>query len=101
MLTDDLIDVFIVDGSTQEEVGKQLIKFKESVKIVNTFHPPSECEPFCNTQTIENKNDKSILGIHKRDGTTVANGLTHSVSAGRFDAIKNPPLPAISVVAFR
>lgn len=42
LLTDDLIDVFIVDGSTLDEVEKQLIKFKESVKIVNTFHPPSE-----------------------------------------------------------
>lgn len=42
LLTDDLIDVFIVDGTTQEEVEKQLLKFKESVKIVNTFHPPSE-----------------------------------------------------------
>lgn len=42
LLTDDLIDVFIVDGSTQDEVEKQLIKFKESVKIVNTFHPASK-----------------------------------------------------------
>lgn len=42
LLTDDLIDVFVVDGTTQDEVEKQLIKFKESVKIVNTFHPASE-----------------------------------------------------------
>lgn len=42
LLTDDLIDVFVVDGNTQEEVEKQLIKFKESVKIVNTFHPASK-----------------------------------------------------------
>lgn len=42
LLTDDLIDVFVVDGTTMDEVEKQLIKFKESVKIVNTFHPPSE-----------------------------------------------------------
>lgn len=42
LLTDDLIDVFVVDGTTQEEVEKQLIKFKESVKIVNTFHPASK-----------------------------------------------------------
>lgn len=42
LLTDDLIDVFVVDGSTQDEVEKQLIKFKESVKIVNTFHPKSK-----------------------------------------------------------
>lgn len=42
LLSDDLIDVFVVDGNTQEEVEKQLIKFKESVKIVNTFHPASK-----------------------------------------------------------
>lgn len=42
LLTDDLIDVFVVDGITQDEVEKQLIKFKESVKIVNTFHPASK-----------------------------------------------------------
>lgn len=42
LLTDDLIDVFVVDGDSLDEVEKQLIKFKESVKIVNTFHPPSK-----------------------------------------------------------
>lgn len=46
LLTDDLIDVFVVDGSTQDEVEKQLIKFKESVKIVNTFHPASKLRGF-------------------------------------------------------
>lgn len=42
LLTDDLIDVFIVDGTTHDEVEKQLLKFKESVKIVNTFHLPGK-----------------------------------------------------------
>lgn len=36
----------IVDGDSQDEVEKQLIKFKESVKIVNTFHPPSKFTTF-------------------------------------------------------
>lgn len=48
--------------------------------------------------------DSGLSGIHKREaanGTVVANGLAHSMSAGRFDAIKNPPPPAISVVTFR
>lgn len=44
LLTDDLVDVFVVDGDTMDEVEKQLRKFKESVKIINTYHPPSECE---------------------------------------------------------
>lgn len=41
LLTDDMIDVFIVDGSSKNEVAEQLKKFKESIKIVNTFHPAS------------------------------------------------------------
>lgn len=40
LLTDDMVDVFIVDGITKAEVEQQLRKFKESIKIVNTFHPP-------------------------------------------------------------
>lgn len=43
LLTDDLVDVFVVDGETMDDVEKQLRKFKESVKIINTFHPPSKC----------------------------------------------------------
>ncbi|KAG5672680.1 hypothetical protein PVAND_002791 [Polypedilum vanderplanki] len=39
LLTDDMVDVFIVDGVTKSEVEQQLRKFKESIKIVNTFHP--------------------------------------------------------------
>lgn len=40
LLTDDMVDVFIVDGFSKSEVEQQLKKFKESIKIVNTFHPP-------------------------------------------------------------
>lgn len=40
LLTDDMVDVFIVDGISKSEVEQQLRKFKESIKIVNTFHPP-------------------------------------------------------------
>lgn len=42
LLTDELVDVFIVDGITMEEVEQQLKKFKESIKIVNTYHPMSK-----------------------------------------------------------
>jgi magnesium-transporting ATPase (P-type) len=42
LLTDDMIDVFIVDGGSRNEVAEQLKKFKESIKIVNTFHPASK-----------------------------------------------------------
>lgn len=39
LLTDDLLDLFVVDGSTQDEVEQQLRKFKESIKIVSTYSP--------------------------------------------------------------
>ena len=39
LLTDDMLDVFIVDGVSRSEVEHQLKKFKESIQIVNTFHP--------------------------------------------------------------
>lgn len=39
LLTDDLVDLFVVDGCTQDEVEQQLRKFRESIKIVTTFSP--------------------------------------------------------------
>lgn len=39
LLTDDMIDVFVVDGVTKQEVDQQLKKYRESIKIVNTYHP--------------------------------------------------------------
>ncbi|KAJ6635423.1 Phospholipid-transporting ATPase ID, partial [Pseudolycoriella hygida] len=79
LLTDDLVDVFVVDGTTMDEVEKQLRKFKESVKIVNTYHPP-------NMQT--------------NNFTLTTNG-SHSTSSAPIINIHNPAPPAISVVTFR
>lgn len=45
LLTDELVDVFVVDGVTLDEVEQQLRKFKESIKIINTFHPSGK--EFC------------------------------------------------------
>ncbi|KAL9879573.1 ATPase phospholipid transporting 8B isoform 10-T11 [Glossina fuscipes fuscipes] len=39
LLTDDLADVFIVDGTTLYEVDLQLKHFRESIRIVNRFRP--------------------------------------------------------------
>lgn len=39
LLTDEMVDLFIVDASTFEEVQQQLLKFRENIKIVNTFQP--------------------------------------------------------------
>ena len=50
LLTDDMVDVFIIDGLTKAEVEQQLRKYMESLRIVNTYHPTSEC-PFLNVLT--------------------------------------------------
>lgn len=41
LLTDEMVDVFIVDASSYDEVQQQLLKFRDSIKIVNTFQPRS------------------------------------------------------------
>ncbi|XP_037913850.1 phospholipid-transporting ATPase ID isoform X2 [Hermetia illucens] len=77
LLTDDLADVFVVDGSTFEEVEKQLRKFKESIKIINTFHP-----------------------ISKDHNTTTSNGANLGSSTPVQTGRNHPAPPAISVVTF-
>lgn len=42
-----MIDVFVVDGATSEEVEKQLIKFQDAIKEANSFQPPSKAIPVC------------------------------------------------------
>lgn len=49
LLTDDLLDLFVVDGSTQDEVEQQLRKFKESIKIITTYSPGKSREKAHNT----------------------------------------------------
>lgn len=73
LLTDDMVDVFIVDGITKSEVEQQLRKFKESIKIVNTFHPPG-------VQSV------NVNGFFRRDPMV---------------DIKMQTPPAISIVTFR
>ncbi|XP_065363249.1 phospholipid-transporting ATPase ID isoform X2 [Calliphora vicina] len=79
LLTDDLADVFIVDGSTIEEVDKQLRQFKESIRIVNRFRP-TPLEPSVN-----------LNGSHLND---------RSASSLKITQVSPPPPPAISVVTF-
>lgn len=80
LLTDEMVDVFIVDGTTAEEVQQQLQKFRESIRIVNTYQPRSPA----NQQ----------LGA--------SNGGISGTEGGR---VPSPPPaaqpPAVSVVTFR
>lgn len=70
-----MVDVFIVDGVTKSEVEQQLRKFKESIKIVNTFHP--------NGVQNFNSNINGHLKVDPRN------------------EIKTQTPPAISIVTFR
>lgn len=121
MLTDDLVDVFVVDGTTMDEVEKQLRKFKESVKIVNTFHPPSKIKRthilFMYTNVYNSSHSdmqtQSISFTNYNNGGpgsngNLANGNTHhpamsneTVELTPVINIQQPAPPAISVVTFR
>lgn len=83
LLTDDLVDVFIVDATTFDEVQQQLIKFKENIKIVHTFQPRSPIVP-----NIKQASNGKMESSNHSTGTST------------------PPLqpshpPAVSVVTFR
>ncbi|XP_055909383.1 phospholipid-transporting ATPase ID isoform X2 [Eupeodes corollae] len=80
LLTDDFVDVFIVDGTSFDEVEKQLKLFKESVKIVNKFHP--------NPPIVDNLS--TSLNKPNQNGISSMNESKPSV----------PSPPAISVVTF-
>lgn len=42
LLTDDMIDLFVVDGVTSDEVEKQLIKYQATIKDAHKYQPQSE-----------------------------------------------------------
>nr|XP_036221237.1 phospholipid-transporting ATPase ID isoform X7 [Bactrocera oleae] len=87
LLTDELADVFIVDGSSLEEVNKQLRQFRESVRILNRFRP-TPLEPTVNLNLNLNGADSADRNSSVMYGT----GLRTRTSP--------PPAPAISVVTF-
>lgn len=77
-MTDDLVDLFIVDASSYDEVQQQLLKFRENIRIVNTYQPKS---PLNKLQTTNG-------GLDNSDRST---------------GTSTPPQapPAVSVVTFR
>ncbi|XP_075154289.1 ATPase phospholipid transporting 8B isoform X3 [Haematobia irritans] len=83
LLTDDLADVFIVDGSTLEEVEKQLRQFKESIRIVNRFRPPP----------LNSSISLNLNGAH--------NSHDNNMTSLKMSQTSPLPPPAISVVTFR
>ncbi|XP_059621420.1 phospholipid-transporting ATPase ID isoform X2 [Phlebotomus argentipes] len=77
LLTDELVDVFVVDGVTLDEVEQQLRKFKESIKIINTYHPG---------------------GVYHNNIATANGGNNSTVTIENLR--HNAAPPAISVVTF-
>nr|XP_017109189.2 phospholipid-transporting ATPase ID [Drosophila bipectinata] len=89
LLTDELADVFIVDGNSVEEVEKQLRQFKESIKIYNRFRPGG-------SEGLERLNSDSTI-----DPMSVAITQTSAFMQDTNLPPTPPPPPAISVVTFR
>ncbi|XP_053948295.1 probable phospholipid-transporting ATPase IM isoform X3 [Anastrepha ludens] len=89
LLTDELADVFIVDGSSLEEVDKQLRQFRESVRILNRFRP-TQLEPNVNLNL-------NLNGANSAD----RNSTSVMYGTGFRTQTSPPPAPAISVVTFR
>lgn len=92
LLTDEMVDVFIVDGTTADEVQQQLQKFRDSIRIVNTFQPRSPA----GRQQMGASNG-GISGA-ATDGTTSSMNEMGIVQHAAAPAA-NPP--AVSVVTFR
>ncbi|XP_015037935.2 phospholipid-transporting ATPase ID isoform X7 [Drosophila pseudoobscura] len=87
LLTDELADVFIVDGNSVEEVEKQLRQFKESIKIYNRFRPGG-------TEALYNSDSNM-------DPLSVTMTQTSVFMHESSNPPTPPPPPAISVVTFR
>uniref|UniRef100_A0A182JP59 Phospholipid-transporting ATPase n=1 Tax=Anopheles christyi TaxID=43041 RepID=A0A182JP59_9DIPT len=90
LLTDDMVDVFVIDGITKSEVEQQLRKYMDSLRIVNTYHP-------ANVQKSNNMHSQTV-GNSETSAVT-ANGA-HSSSSGPMVDIQNTSPPSVSVVTF-
>ncbi|CAH1128535.1 unnamed protein product [Ceutorhynchus assimilis] len=88
LLTDDLVDVFIVDASGYDEVQQQLLKFRDNIKIVNTYQPHSA------PSTVDGDLDAIVKA---ENGVAGTNGNTR---IGQSSGGSGGP-PAVSVVTFR
>ncbi|XP_023034835.1 phospholipid-transporting ATPase ID isoform X4 [Drosophila willistoni] len=92
LLTDELADVFIVDGSSVEEVEKQLRQFKESIKIFNRFRPGGTNEALNHLNSGSQMDPLSVT-------MTQTSAFMQETSNTPTPPPQIPP-PAISVVTF-
>ncbi|CAH0724955.1 unnamed protein product, partial [Brenthis ino] len=81
LLTDDMAEVFVVDGVSHDDVERQLAKCRDSIRVVNTFLPHGTSDA-------------------KKSSTETANGgSAPGASPGRAANVKLNA-PAVSVVTF-
>lgn len=105
LLTDDLLDLFVVDGSTQEEVEQQLRKFRESIKIVTTFSPGKNIYNFqsclitSGSVPVAAGNSSLAAPYNQNNGRLVGSATSTCDSIDNATTASVPP--AISVVTFR
>ncbi|XP_058452756.1 phospholipid-transporting ATPase ID isoform X2 [Malaya genurostris] len=85
LLTDDMVDVFIIDGLTRSEVEQQLRKYMETLRIVNTYQPTTLPKPSFNQSS-------ELTGMTANGGNTR--------SSGPIIEIQNSSPPSVSVVTF-
>ncbi|XP_030386581.1 phospholipid-transporting ATPase ID isoform X2 [Scaptodrosophila lebanonensis] len=95
LLTDELADVFIADGSSMEEVEKQLRQFKESIKIFNRFRPGGVGGATGGSEAFNHLSSANNL-----DPLSVTMTQTSAFMQDSNSAPISPPPPAISVVTF-
>ncbi|XP_047028925.1 probable phospholipid-transporting ATPase IM [Helicoverpa armigera] len=84
LLTDDMAEVFVIDGVSYDDVDRQLAKCRDSIRVVNTFLPHGPAEA------------SSSEGGR---AAGAANGGVSRASPGRANVKLNAP--AVSVVTFR
>lgn len=84
LLTDDMAEVFVIDGVSYDDVDRQLAKCKDSIRVVNTFLPHGSSEAKSSTETANG-------------GGAVSQGS--GVSPSRAANVKLNA-PAVSVVTF-
>ncbi|XP_041787514.1 phospholipid-transporting ATPase ID isoform X7 [Anopheles merus] len=94
LLTDDMVDVFVIDGITKSEVEQQLRKYMDSLRIVNTYHP-------ANVQKANQAHSQTVGGGTTSETSAVTANGAHSSSSGPMVDIQNTSPPSVSVVTFR
>ncbi|XP_077285746.1 ATPase phospholipid transporting 8B [Arctopsyche grandis] len=100
LLTDDMVEVFVVDGVTHEEVEQQLKKYRDAIRVVNTFQPQGPGLNHHTTSSNENGNGMSSQNVSRPAIRSDDSAITFADNQ-RDASVKVNPAPAISVVTFR